>query len=339
MARYIFLLSVVLFNNHCFAQREFGVCDSTSYALNADTTIIAGRHHLYLYSNNTLSTLYDFTSPDDREYIRDFDIIHPDLWYTVVGSRYIGGPTRLYKSTNGGQIWTLDTSHHNAANSGFLSPQFFQSINNLQHLNGDTLMMFMSYYESGIIYSTDLGLTWTKWFHNLISYYQGMFECNDKYYIFRYQGDGFRASMFGFDKNLLFTSDSTGLWNSFNHLGYHPPCYNGADLERCIFAPHNSTRCESYYYFENKIDTLCSALSIEDVNTIVYRVFPNPFHEKITVEGDTGTEYYSLINVYGQTAWSGRLIAQQDFFRLTNGVYFLTISKGDFSQTIQLIKY
>lgn len=339
MIRYVCLVLFFLLHNHCFAQREFGICDSTYYTLNADTTIVAGRHHLYLYSNNTLATLYDFSSPDDREYIRDFDIIRPDLWYTVVGSRYIGGPTRLYKSTNRGQMWSLDTSHHNAANSGFLPPQFFQSINNLQHLNGDTLMMFMSYYESGIIYSTDLGLSWTKWFHNLISHYQGMLECNDKYYIFGYQGDAFRAFMFGFDKNLLLTSDSTGLWNSFNHLGYHPPCYNGADTVRCIYAPHNSTRCESYHYFENKIDTLCSALSVGDIQPLVYRVFPNPFQSKITIEGATGTEHHSLTNIYGQTVWSGRFIEQQEFSWLTNGVYFLTISEGDYRQMIKLIKH
>jgi len=335
---FLFLFSIILFHAHSFAQREFEVCDSTSYTLNSDTTIIAGRNHLYLFTNNTLNSLYDFSSLDSNEYIRDFDIIKPALWYTVVGSRYIGSPTRLYKSVNKGLTWSLDTNHHNATNSQFLSPQFLHSINNLQHLNGDTLIMFMHYYESGIIYSTDLGLNWTKWFDNLIAHYQGMFECDSKYYIFGYEGDAFRASMFGFDKNLLFTSDSTGLWSSFNSNGYHPPCYNGADTVNCFFAPSNVTRCESYYYFKNKVDTICFTLNVGNFNTIVHRIYPNPFNGEINIEGTSGTEFYTLSNVYGQTVYSGRHIEQKDFFYLTKGVYFLTIAKENFRQTFKLIK-
>lgn len=63
--------------------------------------------------------------------------------------------------------------------------------------------MFMHYYESGIIYSTDAGNTWTKWFDNLIVHYQGMLTCNDRYYLYSFEGDAFRPWMFGFDKNLL----------------------------------------------------------------------------------------------------------------------------------------
>lgn len=336
--KYLLLLSIVLFQTPSFAQREFGICDSTFYILNNDTTLIAGRSHLYTYSNNTLNVLYDFSTLDTNEYIRDFDIIKPDLWYTVVGLRYIGGPTRLYKSTNRGQIWSLDTSHYNTPNLEFVSQQFIQSINNLQHLNGDTLIMFMHYYESGIIYSTDLGLNWTKWFDNLISHYQGMFECDNKYYIFGYEGDGFRASMFGFDKNLLFSSDSTGLWNSFNNMGFHPPCYQGSDTLRCIYAPGNLTRCGAYNFFKNKINTLCAPVSTIVFTKSTVKIYPNPFNGKINTEGTTGGEIYALTNLYGQMVWSGKQIAQQDFYDLTSGIYFLTILTDHAKQTLKLIK-
>lgn len=337
MIKYFYFLSIILFQTYAYGQREFGVCDSTSYALNSDTTIIAGRHLLYTYSDNTLDTLYDFTSPDPDEYIRDFDIIKPDLWYTVVGLRYIGGPTRLYRSIDKGKTWAIDTTHHHASNAEFQSLHFLESINNLQHLNGDTLIMFMHYYESGIIYSTDLGLTWTKWFANLITHYQGMLECNDKYYILGYAGDGFRASMFGFEKNLLFTPDSTGLWSSFNHLGYHPPCYNG-DTVNCIYAPPQSTRCESYHYFKNTVDTLCLTLLEENLNSSTRRIYPNPFNSTINVEDTSGSEIYALANVHGQVVWSGKIIEREDFSHLTNGIYFLTILKDHAWQTIKLIK-
>jgi hypothetical protein len=337
MNRGVFMFSFILVYLHSFGQREFGVCDSTSYTLNPDTTIVAGRHLLYTFSNNTLDTIHDFTSSDPDEYIRDFDVVKPDLWYTVVGLRYIGGPTRLYKSSNRGQTWALDTAHHHATNAEFQSIQFLESINNLQHLNGDTLIMFMHYYESGLLYSTDLGKTWTKWFANLIAHYQGMLECDDKYYIFGYEGDGFRASMFGFDKSLLFTPDSTGLWSSFNHLGYHPACYNG-DTINCIYAPHQSNRCESYHYFKNEVDTLCLTLLEENIQPSSYRIYPNPFTTTIIMEGTSGTESYSLANVYGQIVWSDTKIEEQDFSHLTSGIYFLSIIRGNSWHTIKLIK-
>lgn len=337
MPKYVLMLSCILANLHSFSQREFGVCDSTSYTLNTDTTIVAGRHLLYTYSNNTLDTLYDFTSPDPDEYIRDFDIVKPDLWYTIVGLRYIGSPTRLYKSNNRGQTWALDTAHLQASNAEFQSLQFLESINNLQHLNGDTLIMFMHYYESGILYSTDLGLTWTKWFANLIAHYQGMLACDDKYYLFGYEGDGFPASMFSFEKNLLFTPDSTGLWSSFNHLGHHPACYNG-DTINCIYAPHQSNRCESYHYFKNTVDNLCLTLHEENIHPSAHRIYPNPFNNTIKMQDASGVETYSMTNVFGQTVWSDKNIEQQDFSHLTNGIYFLTIIKDHVWQTLKLIK-
>jgi hypothetical protein len=337
MIRFIIFLSFVLYQIPCFAQREYGVCDSTFYPLNSDTTVIAGRKKLYFYSNNTLSNVYDFTSGNPDEYIRDFDIVRPNLWFTVVGLRYIGGPTRLYKSLNKGNSWTLDTNHHTAANVQFLSDQFLKSINNLQHLNGDTLMMFMHYYESGILYSTDLGQTWTKWFDNLIAHYQGMFECGNKYYLFGYPGDGFMASMFGFDKALLFSSDSTGLWRSFNNLGYHPPCYNG-NIAGCIYAPHQLTRCGSFNFFKRKIDTLCFATEVKENHSNFSRIRPNPFTDKLLVEDATGTEDFVLTDVLGQIVWEGRFLENQSFAFLRRGIYFLAILTEDSRRIVKLIR-
>jgi hypothetical protein len=333
--------SILLLQTPSFAQRGFGVCDSTTYILNNDTTVVAGRNNLYLYFNNTLQNLYNFSTLDTNEYIRDFDIVNPNLWFAVIGSRYIGNETRLYKSSDKGTNWSLDTNHHNATNvSPFLSTQFLRSINNFQHLDGDTLILFTGYYESGIIYSTDLGQTWTKWFDNLISHYQGMFECGNKYYVFGYEGDGFSASMFGFNKDLLFSSDSTGLWLSYNPSGYHPPCYGGGDTINCIYPPYNINSCEVYSFFKNRIDTLCSALGVGVENNSKHnlRVYPNPFNTTIRIEGASGGEEYHLINLYGQTMWRGKNIEHEDFSVLQPGLYFLQVAHQAVKRTIKLIK-
>ena len=284
MKRIYLILIALVFHSSLFAQREYNVCDSTFYTLNSDTTIIAGKRDLYVYANSILSPLYNFTTSDTNEYIRDFDIVKPDLWFTIVGSRYIGSPTQLFKSIDLGQTWTLDTAHFSASNAQTVSSAFLRSINNLQHINGDTLIMFMHYYESGIIYSTDAGTTWTKWFDNLIAHYQGMLSCGDNYYLFGFEGDAFRPWMFGFDKNLLFSPDTNGAWNSFSNLGHHPQCSTTFDSINCVYPPFSLSRCEQYNYFENYIDSLCLTLEIKNIDDALFSIYPNPATQFLTIK-------------------------------------------------------
>jgi len=334
MAKYLLTLIICIFQIIAFAQREFGVCDSTFYNLNNDTTIIAGRHRLYLLANNSVAELQNFSTSDPDEYIRDFDIINPNLWYTVVGFKFIGLPTKLYKSTNKGQTWSLDTNHYNASNAQNLPQQFLKSINNLQHLNGDTLIMFMHYYESGIIYSTDLGQTWSKWFDNLIAHYQGMFFCNNKYYLYGYQGDGFRAWMFGFDKNLLFSSDSTGLWNSFNNNGYHPRCSTSNDTTNCIYTSSNLSRCETYNFFKNKIENICSPLNLKSIHKNDVNIYPNPsngilfFDLNELLTSSTNCVKIQILNFSGQIIYSaGNILSNHTIntYNWNSGLYHVLI--------------
>ena len=283
MNKFTFFLIVILMHSSLFAQREYNVCDSTLYTLNIDTTIIAGKRNLYIKTNSIISPLYDFTTSDSNQYIRDFDIVKPDLWFTVVGSRYIGGLTQLHRSNDRGQTWTIDTAHFSASNAQTVSFNFLRSINNLQHLNGDTLIMFMHYYESGIIYSTNAGTTWTKWFDNLIAHYQGMLTCNDKYYIYGFEGDAFRPWMFGFDKHLLFTPDTNGAWNSFSNLSNHPMCSTANDTVNCVYASTSNTRCGQYTHFKNYIDSICLTSDINRPDSKTFEIFPNPVTELLTI--------------------------------------------------------
>ena len=313
------------------AQREFNECDSTFYSLNEDTTVVAGKRQLYIQTNSNLVPLFDFTTTDPDEYIRDFDIVKPNLWFTVVGSRYIGSSTQLYKSINQGQTWDLDTNHYQTSNVQFLSPSFLQSINNLQHLGGDTIVMFMDYYISGIIYSTDAGATWTKWFDNLITHYQGMLECENKYYIFGYEGDAFRPWMFGFEKSLLFTSDSAGAWNSFSTNSNHPRCSTSNDTINCIYAANNLTRCATYNFFKSFIDSICNPLALNTIEKETFQIFPNPTEEFLNIISPTSApSRITIFNSIGEIATNyvvdkmGKEI-RVDLKNQPDGIYFLRI--------------
>ncbi len=339
------ILMLLLIQSSAFAQREFGICDSTTYEYNNDTSIIAGRNRLYLRTNNSTNLLYNFSTADPDEYIRDFDIVKPNLWYTVVGRRYIGSNTNLYKSTDKGITWTIDTNHYLASNAQFLDPQFLKSINYLQHLNGDTLLMFMSYYDSGILYSTDAGQTWTKWFNNLITHYQGMLECGNKYYIYGFEGDAFRSWMFGFNKQLLFTSDSGGAWNIFRINSYHPNC-NKFDTVNCIYAPYNATRCGSYTYYKNYIDSICSLTGINEIKPTEIQIYPNPskgmYSLKFSENTDLSINAIEVFDVIGNKCkvdavnMNGVLLI--NIQNLSPGLYFLRVHHNNKQQTFKLIK-
>jgi len=313
------------------AQREFNECDSTFYSLNSDTSIVAGKRQLYILTNSNLFPLFDFTTTDPNEYIRDFDILKPNLWYAVVGSRYIGSPTQLYKSTNQGQSWDLDTNHFNADNVGLLSPAFLRSINNVQHLGGDTIVMFMHYYESGIIYSTDAGATWTKWFDNLITHYQGMLECDNKYYIFGYEGDAFRPWMFGIDKSLLFTTDSAGAWNSFSNISNHPRCSTSNDTINCIYASTSLSRCATYNYFKSFIDSICTPLVVPNLEKEIFQIYPNPTEQFLTIKSPSSEpSRITIYNALGEIAtnYAVKKIGREINLDVTNqpqGIYFIRI--------------
>lgn len=277
------LLFIMLFiSTTTFAQREFGVCDSTSYAFNADTTIIAGQKKLYLQTTAGLTLLHDFTMADTAFYIRDFDIIKPTQWYTLVGSRYIGSETYLYQSADRGQTWVLDTSYYTATLTYPAGNyDYNKSINQVQRMGEDTIALFMGYYESGIFFSVDGGTTWREWFRNLQTHYQGMLECDNYYYLYSFEGDALRPFMFPIHKSKLFTNIGGTDWYMPGN-NTHPRCI-GMVNERCIYASSSLSRCEVYNFFADTVAGACALLpaytkgitpSVDEM-----LVYPNPAQE------------------------------------------------------------
>ncbi len=269
--------------NTGYAQRDYNVCDSTFYNYVVDTTIVAGKRHLYFNTGGGLVQFANFISADTSEYIRDFDIVQPDLWYTLVGLRYIGSPTRLYRSRDRGMSWVEDTSFYVASRyHPTLAHDYYNSINQVQHLGNGTIVLLVGYYESGVVYSTDNGATWTEWFRNQISYYHGFLECNNKYYLYGFEGDAFRSWMFGFDKSLLFSPDTGGAWVSYSNR-YHPNC-SGSNHPDCIYGYPNISRCGQYSYMKNYIDSMCTALSVPEITERNEpSVYPNPSNGRFEV--------------------------------------------------------
>jgi hypothetical protein len=70
----------------------------------------------------------------------------------------------------------------------------------------------------------------------------------------------------------------------------------------------------------------------------IFQCYPNPFSNKINVINTSGEENFELLNIIGQTIWSGRQIEQHDFSDLSKGIYFLKVKNQSSFQTIKLIK-
>lgn len=337
-----------------YAQREFAVCDSTIYNYNIDTTVIAGRNHLWYQTSSGLSLAYDFTTSDTNLYIRDFDIIRPDLWYTLVGRRSIGDESFLYKSTDRGVIWERDTSFYAASKYDTSAPafQYHHSVNNVQKLGKDTIVLFLGYYESGMVYSLDGGNTWEPWFRNWITHYQGILECDNHYFLWSYSGDGFIAFMFPFPKTALFTPDTGNVVTNWYPGGlYNPGCPTWSN-PRCIYIPIpvNIGRCKQYHFFADTLSAACAALNTTPVSEIsatdvdIIKLWPNPASDNLYIELSdfdrnrisrikiidmTGREFYIPHTRYYNNSIS--VPVQQ----LTSGVHILLLHTDDGRSTMK----
>lgn len=76
----------------------------------------------------------------------------------------------------------------------------------------------------------------------------------------------------------------------------------------------------------------------EDYEKGKFKIYPNPFIDKISIKGESGSTNYFLTNVLGETIWEGANIEQKCFSALEAGLYFLRINNQSSDFTIKLIK-
>lgn len=315
--------------------REFYTNDSTEYILNNDTTIVVSKTKLYFQTNGGMNLLYDFSTPDSNMFIRDFDIITDSLWYLIFGSRYWISPSTLYKSIDKGLTWVVDSSIYNATqqplNAGLIADE---NLYQLQHISDDTLLLFVSYYQSGIFYSINSGLSWDLWFANTPANYRGIFKCANDYFLWGQEGDGFPASMFSFNVNLLLSPDTNHVWSHLANY-YHPSCYGGGN-PNCIYAPNSMTGYDQFLFFENYLNVNCfnSPVGVQD-NLVSdnLQIYPNPsLQGKFRMEwnyGSSAPNHYTLYTASGQLICSNDIqninFVDIDLSAWEQGLYFLVV--------------
>ncbi len=95
---------------------------------------------------------------------------------------------------------------------------------------------------------------------------------------------------------------------------------------------------EIIYRFDNVSFGSPMSLSISDNIFTYYKIYPNPFIDKINIIGVDGTEKIIINDLLGKEVYRGVGVNIINFSDFAKGSYFLTLSKDNKSHTFKIIK-
>ena len=83
-------------------------------------------------------------------------------------------------------------------------------------------------------------------------------------------------------------------------------------------------------------------LSIDDYETKVFKAFPNPVADMLTIQGNLPIEQVEVFNQLGQSILTVKENALQnnqiDLGRLNSGIYFVEITSETKTETLRVVK-
>jgi hypothetical protein len=88
------------------------------------------------------------------------------------------------------------------------------------------------------------------------------------------------------------------------------------------------------------VRTITGSTDLNETNnsTSEYKIAENPFTQTIRIKNTIGTENYQLINLMGQTVWTGTRIDTYNFSYLASGIYFLNINHKNSNTNLKVLK-
>ena len=108
------------------------------------------------------------------------------------------------------------------------------------------------------------------------------------------------------------------------------------NVDDAVYSTSNWTEIDAHHYFDEN----CPALSIDQFESPILSIYPNPVIDLLTFDLNK-TVNYSLINLNGQILKKGELNQKENILNvsdLSTGLYFLKISTDKGGVTKKLIK-
>lgn len=321
----------------------FGENDSTVYEFPGDSSVLAGVNTLYFENAGQLYPIRSFSSPEvNNGYIRDLNIIDRDRWYLVLGSRFIAGTTELWRTDDAGRNWFIDSSFYQVTlpdrDSGIIADH--RSISQFQHWRGDTFILYVSYYQAGIYYSTDRGSSWQRWLTNTPAHYHLLLPCPDQrsHHLFSLEGDAIQAYTFSIPDSLVLSPDTGGFWNQLSGSA-HPQCFQ-AGQSGCTYHTFG-TRYDQYLSAIAHLDSICG-----DLPTSLYqavssgeslRIYPNPSNGQLRIDSPFPFDEIRLHELGGREIGHWKYKPELDLSDYPAGSYLIQFSSADQQLTRPLI--
>ena len=271
------LILMVTSTMQAWSQRNFYFFDSTSYSISSDFKLIASKYTLYALEGNQLKLLKDFKSADTNYYIRDVDFLDRNNIWVLIGRNTIGFPTQLFKSADGGENWAIDSSFYNVSEH--------RSLNQMQVLNKDTLILFDGYYQSDVLRSFDQGKTWHNWISSLIAHYFQLHFCQQKnsYHMIGLPGDAFSSVSFEIPDSV---------WRNSSNKNWYSGCHNKQPWCHRVNYGQNIWQVDFIKEHKMYIDSICKNVSTSLLklglgsNRIL--AYPNPAKDEVLLVGMAG---------------------------------------------------
>lgn len=86
-----------------------------------------------------------------------------------------------------------------------------------------------------------------------------------------------------------------------------------------------------------------SSLTITDVNSVNFQIYPNPFNDYISIQTDISEQYnLKMFDICGKSIYENSILGNQSINNLdglANGIYFVTITQNSIIlKTVKIIK-
>jgi len=104
-----------------------------------------------------------------------------------------------------------------------------------------------------------------------------------------------------------------------------------------IFFNFGSTGSQNVVYYYDNV-SFGAPLSVEENLLLSYRIYPNPFVERINIFGIEGGEKIIINDILGKEIFKGIGVEEINLSTFEKGVYFLTLSKDNQTKTFKILK-